>query len=172
MNELIQRLSSYNLFNYLFPGVVFAILLKWCTGINLIVDDVVQGMFFYYFLGLVLSRIGSLLIEPALKKVGLIKFSSYKDFVEASKCDGKIDLLSEVNNTYRTIITMLVVLLGIMLGQVLIPILPTKRCLLIGCILALIMLFIWAYRKQSTFIKKRVNIALKANEEHEKISQE
>ena len=87
MSELLQKLSTYNIFNYLFPGVVFVILLKKYTDINLIVDDVVLGLFLYYFLGLVLSRIGSILIEPLLKYWGVIQFSDYSKFVQASKLD-------------------------------------------------------------------------------------
>jgi len=48
MTELLQKLSTYNIFNYLFPGVVFVILLKHVTNIYLIMNDLVLGMFLYY----------------------------------------------------------------------------------------------------------------------------
>jgi len=66
MTELLQKLSTYNIFNYLFPGVVFVILLKHVTNIYLIMNDLVLGMFLYYFFGLVLSRIGSALFFSGL----------------------------------------------------------------------------------------------------------
>lgn len=155
MSEILQKLSSYNIFNYLLPGVVFVILLKRYTDIDLSVENIVLGMFLYYFIGLVLSRIGSVLIEPILKGMGIIEFSDYSRFIQASKLDNKIELLSEVSNTYRTIVSMIITLLVcILLNQ-------SEACFLVFGFLGLIGLFIVAYRKQSVFIRKRIDEALK-----------
>jgi len=64
MKEIIEKLSSYNIFNYLFPGVVFAILATKFTNLNLTFDNLFLGAFAYYFIGLVISRFGSVFIEP------------------------------------------------------------------------------------------------------------
>lgn len=155
MSELLQKLSTYNIFNYLFPGVVFVILLNRYTGINLAVDDVILGMFLYYFFGLVLSRIGSILIEPILRFTKIVQFSDYARFVRASKLDDKIELLSEVNNMHRTIIAMLGVLLVISICN------GSATCRLTAGFLGLVILFILSYRKQTSFITKRINEALR-----------
>lgn len=155
MSEVLQKLSSYNIFNYLLPGVVFVILLKRYADIDLSVENVALGMFLYYFIGLVLSRIGSVLLEPTLKVTGIIKFSDYSRFIQASKLDGKIELLSEVNNTYRTIMSMIITLLTfVLLNQ-------SATCSFVFGCLGLMGLFIGAYRKQSAFILKRIDEALK-----------
>ncbi len=65
MKELLDRLSSYNLFNYLLPGVVFAIVAKSVTSYNFLQDDIFVGAFTYYFIGLVVSRVGSTILEPS-----------------------------------------------------------------------------------------------------------
>ena len=155
MSELLQKLSTYNIFNYLFPGVVFVILLNRYTEINLVVDDVILGMFLYYFFGLVLSRIGSILIEPALRRTKIVQFSDYARFVRASKLDDKIELLSEVNNMHRTIIAMLVVLLAISICN------GSVTCLLTTGLLGIVTLFVLSYRKQTSFITKRIDEALR-----------
>ena len=156
MSELLQKLSTYNIFNYLFPGVVFAISLKHVTShINLIMDDLVLGMFLYYFFGLVLSRIGSILIEPVLRCTKIVQFSDYARFVRASKLDNKIELLSEVNNMHRTIISMLIVLLVISICN------GSATCHLILGLVSSIMLFILSYRKQTSFITKRIDETLR-----------
>ena len=153
MSELLQKLSTYNIFNYLFPGVVFVILLNRYTEINLVVDDVILGMFLYYFFGLVLSRIGSILIEPALRCTKIVEFSDYARFIRASKLDDKIELLSEVNNMHRTIIAMLVVLLAISICN------GSVTCLLTAGLLGIVTLFVLSYRKQTSFITKRIDEA-------------
>ena len=156
MTELLQKLSTYNIFNYLFPGVVFVILLKHVTNIYLIMNDLVLGMFLYYFFGLVLSRIGSILIEPVLRCTKIVQFSDYARFIQASKLDNKIELLSEVNNMHITIIAMLVVLLVTSICN------GSATCYLTTGLLGLVILFILSYRKQTSFITKRIEETLRS----------
>ena len=156
MTEFLQKLSTYNIFNYLFPGVVFVILLKHVTHIYLIMNDLVLGMFLYYFFGLVLSRIGSILIEPILRCTKIVQFSDYARFVRASKLDDKIELLSEVNNMHRTIIAMLVVLLVTSICN------GSATCYLTTGLLGIVILFVLSYRKQTSFITKRIEETLRS----------
>ena len=74
MNELLSKLSSYNLFNYLLPGVVFSITVEAWTTYSITRGDLLSDAFVFYFAGLVISRIGSLLVEPALKKAAFRYF--------------------------------------------------------------------------------------------------
>ena len=110
MKDILSKLSSYNLFNYLFPGIVFVIAAGKLTHYSLIQQDIVIGVFLYYFIGLVVSRFGSLVIEPILRKTSFLRFANYGDFVAASKKDEKLELLSEVNNTYRTLCSLFTLL--------------------------------------------------------------
>ena len=103
MKEVLDKITSYNLFNYLLPGIIFAFLATELTKYSLVQEDITSGVFIYYFMGLVVSRFGSLVIEPLLKRISFLKFKKYKDFIAAVKADPKIDVLSEANNTYRTI---------------------------------------------------------------------
>jgi hypothetical protein len=63
MINLLDKLSSYNLFNYLLPGIVFVILSSDFTRYSFVQQDIVLGLFLYYFIGLAISRFGSLIIE-------------------------------------------------------------------------------------------------------------
>src|SRR5215471_3847551 len=98
-----DKLSSYNLFNYLFPGVLFVVLAAAFTKYDFVQSNILLGLFLYYFIGLIISRFGSLVLEPLLKRTGFVRFADYADLVTASKKDEQITLLSEVNNTYRTL---------------------------------------------------------------------
>jgi len=69
MKDLLDKLSSYDIFNYLLPGVIFAVLAEKLTSFSFIKKDIILGVFLYYFIGLVISRIGSLFIEQFLKKL-------------------------------------------------------------------------------------------------------
>ncbi len=157
MKELLDKLSSYNIFNYLLPGVLFVVLLDKLTTYSFIQENLLIGAFVYYFVGLVVSRFGSLVIEPLLKKTSFVKFAAYADFVSASKKDAKIDVLSEVNNTYRTLCAMFVLLLlsmGYQSLQSAFPALESWNSYIV--VVLLLVMFLLSYKKQTQYVKRRV----------------
>lgn len=165
MSEFLGKISSYNLFNYLFSGVLFVALSNAFTSHSFIQDDIAIGIFVYYFIGLVISRIGSLIIEPVLKLCSFVNFTNYSDFVVASKKDPALDVLSEVNNMYRTLVSVCAGVLFLMLYDLL----KTKLLWIQGsevCALLLILLiiFLFAYRKQTSYITKRIKTNLQSHE--------
>lgn len=108
MKDLLDKLSSYNIFNHLFPGIVFVAIIEKATEYSFLQDNIVIGVFVYYFIGLVISRFGSLVLEPILKFTKFVRFADYSDFLAASKEGPKMELLSEVSNMYRTISSLLI----------------------------------------------------------------
>lgn len=157
MNELLTKLSSYNLFNYVLPGVIFAILASQTTGYQLIQKDIITGVFLYYFLGLVVSRFGSLAVDPVLVRLSFVKFADYKDFVAASKKDPQVDVLSEANNTYRTLcslFSLLLLLKGYAKIEARLSFLRGWDAVLLT--VSLLIMFLFAYRKQTSFVVKRI----------------
>lgn len=157
MKEIFDKITSYNLFNYLLPGVLFVCISNQFTDYNFIQDNDFIGVFLYYFIGMVVSRFGSLFIEPFLKKVKFLKFSDYKAFVTASKKDNKIELFSEVNNTYRTILSMFILLIfeKIYLWIKVYYGLQHETTFII-LTLFITMLFLFSYWKQTNYITKRI----------------
>ena len=163
MKDLLEKLSSYNIFNYLFPGILVAVLSTAVSSFNLLIDDIVLGVFLYYFYGLVVSRIGSLVLEPILKWVKVVRFAPHADFVAASRIDEKIDILSEQNNVYRTLAStfLCLTLMGLadwVLAQI--PLLIPYRVQI--AVLLLLALFVWSYRKQTQYVLARVKTALRS----------
>lgn len=158
MKELLNKLSSYNLFNYLLPGIIFVIIASKITRYSLVQEDLLTGAFLYYFIGLVISRFGSLAVEPFLKSISFINFADYKDFVIASKKDDKLELLSEVNNTYRTLCSLLILLFLLKIYETIELAFPfLQKCSVIILLILLITMFLFSYRKQTKYIAKRIN---------------
>lgn len=160
MKELLEKLSSYNIFNYLFPGILFSLIASKISELNLIQSDFMIGVFMYYFVGLIISRLGSLVIEPMLKKVNFLKFAKYEDFVNVAEKDRKLEILSETNNMYRTIIAMFLLLILVKIYFLI----ASKwtllndywNWLLIGLLL---IMFVFSYRKQTNYITKRIKLS-------------
>lgn len=156
MKELLEKISSYNIFNYLLPGAVFGFWVSREFELTL-PADLLTNAFIYYFLGMIISRIGSLIIAPILKWLKIIKFEQYKNYVKASKKDEKIDLLSEVNNMYRTFISLFAVIGFLKFYNWLeSKIIWLEDWRIIIGLLFLLVLFILSYKKQTKFITKRI----------------
>jgi hypothetical protein len=161
MVDLLDKLSSYDLFNYLLTGIIFVILGSELTHYSFIQQDIVTGLFLYYFIGLVISRIGSLVIEPLLKRISFIQFADYKDFIAASEKDKKIELLSEVNNTYRTFCSLFILLLLLKLYEGIqsrFPALMDWDATIL--VVLLFVIFLFSYRKQTGYITRRIKAKL------------
>jgi len=160
MNEIIKKLTSYNIFNYLLPGIIFVVIVQCVTSYKFIQGDTVVDLFLYYFIGLVVSRFGSLIIEPFFKRIKFVKFSEYKDFIVASKNDNKLEIFLEQNNMYRTFISMLMLILLLKTYETTqsslnyLPIGGDKYILLVGIML----IFILSYLKQTKYITNRINL--------------
>lgn len=114
-----------------------------------------------------MSRIGSVFIEKTLKKLKIknepyIKFTDYKQYVAASEAKPFIATLSEVNNTYRTLISVLFSLTTIYAYDTFIfdfitnlnPIGNKIVIIILGILLSL--LFVKSYKKQTGYVKKQV----------------
>ena len=159
MNDFFNKLSSYNLFNNLLPGILFTILLNHFTNYEISQDNLLTNIFLYYFIGLTISRISSISIEPILKKIKFVTFRDYHLFVKANNEDVKLDILVETNNKFRVLLTMVILIL---IAKIFYSINynifnfseNTQQYLLLTLI-ALIYLF--AYRKQTNYVTKRID---------------
>ena len=155
MESLLERLSSYNILNNLIPGAFFVFFGKLLNVISLPLDGVVERIFVYYFCGMIISRIGSLVIEGIFEKVKWIKYAPKAEYVAAVKKDARIGSLLETSNMYRTCAG-----LFLTLGMLAIP----------GCVTAwlvvilLFILFSASFVKQTRHIASRVDAANKSTE--------
>jgi len=160
MKDILDKITAYNLFNYLVPGVLFAVILESLTSYSITQEDLIIGAFLYYFVGLVISRFGSLVVEPVLKKISFVQFMPYADFISASKSDSKIELLSQDNNMYRTLVAMFALLLlakAYDMLSVTYPVLREQSVMIV--VVLLLVTFLLSYSKQAKFVADRIKVA-------------
>lgn len=167
LKQIVEKISSYNIFNNLYPGILFIYLLKFLFGINILSDNWFENLILFYFVGMVLSRIGSIIIEPIMKKIKLIQYAPYSDYVKASSIEPLVDTLSEVNNTYRTLLStficafmykVCITINEICLKNEVTFLQENKDWILL---ILLIILFSFSYVKQTSYVRKRVESVLK-----------
>jgi len=159
MNDLLNKLSSYNLFNNLLPGILFVILLNHFTEFEIKQDNLLLAAFLYYFIGMTISRVSSVVIEPLLKKLKFVRFRDYKLFVEACKKDNKLDILVETNNKFRVLLT---VIMLVICSKIFYSV--NLSCLKLSfnlqqylLLFLLATIYLFAYRKQTKYVTKRID---------------
>jgi hypothetical protein len=156
MKELWDKLSSYNFFNYVLPGVLFVVFARSLTPFDLVQENLAIAFFVYYFIGLVISRLGSLIVEPILKKSGLIRFADYPAFIAACEKDPKLEILSEQNNMFRTLCALFVSITVLRLYAMASSQFPAIGALSSSVVtVGLAVLFACAYRKQTRYVADR-----------------
>ena len=162
LGALAEKISEYNLFNYLLPGSVFLVAWRYVSGAVPFENSVMLFLIAAYFLGMVLSRIGSLIIEPALLWAHFVRFCDYGDFVRAEVMDPKLTTLSQENNTYRSLTAVFCVLLVAKGALLLRPRFSLwDKTAGWSCLFGLLLLFAFSHRKQCRYIVKRVGATMK-----------
>ena len=155
--------SSYNILNNLIPGAVFVFWGKLLDIISLPLDGIVECIFVYYFLGMIISRMGSLVIEEAFKKLKWIKYTPKAEYVAAVKKDARIESLLETSNMYRTCAGLFLTLGIVKVYSTLVGLLAIPKQVTIWLVvIVLFVLFSSSFVKQTKHIVSRVDTANKS----------
>lgn len=162
MENFFNKLENYNIFNYILPAIIFDIGCKIYINLTIIpTSNVVIAVFAYYFIGLIISRIGSLIVKPLLWKLKILnkEYSSKEsDFYKAEKEDPKIKILFTDYNMYRNFISTFFLLIIVKLFTIIQQHIALNSTFVQTIIiLLLLVLFILSYKKQLQYIYKRVN---------------
>nr|WP_296110257.1 hypothetical protein [uncultured Terrisporobacter sp.] len=173
IKNIAEKISSYNIFTNFFPGIVFCYIVEQSTRFSLKHDNIWVNIFVYYFVGIIVNRFGSIFVEKWLMKIKVknketnkkepfLKFAPYEKYIDASKNDSFVLTLNETNNTYRTMTAMIILAVVIKLYdwllydwvQYLGP-MGNNLVFIIMCLMG-IALFVFSYKKQTDYIRKRV----------------
>lgn len=154
--ELGEKISSYQLFNFFYPGAVFLFIIGYTHFTEMQKLPIGYFLLLSYFVGMILSRIGSLLIEDILKWMNCIKKYNYDLLVQAELKDTKVNILLEVCNTYRTVASLFLVLFFYFLLSVWFKWEIRDIGILICIDFLCIFLFILSFIKQYNYVRKRV----------------
>lgn len=162
MESFLNKISEYNLFNYLLPGFVFIYLVEKQYAVVVLHEQILVNLFVAYFIGMVISRIGSVLVEKLYKTLRIVKYSEYKDYLVAEKEDKKLKTLVQENNTYRTMCA-----LFFMLNVIFIVFCIKSNFINVFSVydvvnILMLFLFSLAFRKQTDFIRRRVEGVLRS----------
>lgn len=164
MDKIIEKISSYHIFNYLVPGYLFLIISGQIMEKNLIIDSLIYSFFEAYFIGIIISRISSLVIEKIIVKIWKLKKEPYDKYIEANKKDDKLEILNQDCNMYRSLCTLMLIELALKIMVMFeISSLINKDILILVMFTLLTILFAFSFVKQNRFISSRVKRISKKN---------
>lgn len=170
MPDLVLSLSQnvYNMLNCFLPGVSLCLLLKHMAGLNLMVGTDFEVVFTCYFVGMIASRIGSLIVEPIMKQAKIISERNYDNFLDAERKDAKITVLSATNNSFRTYTAVCLIAMAVKIIMSVKSIVTTiGSCRDWIILVLLVLLFACSYKKQDGYLCKRISNVLNRVKEKE-----
>lgn len=169
MENLINSISKYQLAINLIPGYIFAILLQQYAHIVLLEGDVLQDVFVSYFVGLIIGRVGSIIVEGLMCIFDgtYISAPGYDRKIKAERIDPKIEILDRQCTIYRNCCAgCCCVIIGIIINCLFGDgiFLSLGKYILIFLILTVLLLV--AMDKQCTYVNNRIRMAISGNLNH------
>jgi len=173
LEKIIERISAYEILNNIIPGTIYVVLTEKLTPFKIQTGSVWSDLVLYYFIGLVIGRVGSLVVERFLKKVNKLHFEPHSNYVKAEHKDKIVRELSTINNMYRTytaVALCLVFTVGFDFLWALIKGCDCSKPIIIfaGCIV-LMLIFDLSYIKQTAYVASRVKTINELNKEETNI---
>lgn len=158
----LSKISSYNLLSNLIPGAIFCVIIKYLVGYDFISVSIIELLIIFYFSGMVIGRLGSLIVECLLRKLKVVSYIDHKSYVAAELIDKKIASICEANNIYRSMITAILTAILLKLYRAVVEFqwefgYFSEWMLL----LTLLLLFVFAYRKQTSYLIGRIDFHTK-----------
>ncbi len=157
MNDLLDKLSNYDILNHVIPGSIYLIGLDYLNGTDFMGMDIAYFILLSFAFGIIIGRIGSLVLQKLLYKFTKEAGEPYEEYIKASRKDKKIVLLESTKKEYRNIMSMFITLLLSSLLLKLIKIINIRINLAIYIfIILLVILFGASTLKTNSFIIKRI----------------
>lgn len=169
LSHVIEKISSYEIFNNIIPGVIYSVFTEKLTKFRINTENIFINMVLLYFVGLVISRIGSIfsdIIGWCFSKLGwssFLRFANYSDYIQIENIDTKdrIRNLVIVSNMYRAFASLFVCLILTIIVDSVWSVISADNCyktlVFIMFFALLAILFVFSYRKQTNYITERIN---------------
>ena len=171
LEKFLEKIGIYNILNNLIPGTIVVWMCDGFDIFSIAQQTVIEKIFICYFCGILVSRVGSIIVEPIIKlffrKKGF--HAPHAEYIKACEYDKKIEELNAVSNMYRTFIGVVVCVLFAKVYVISMDkIFFLQRFNFFIILGFLFILFLLSYVKQVKYIKSRIGVALKQNNEVDK----
>ena len=160
IEKMVERISAYEFLNNIAPGVVYVVLVDRFTSFHVQTGNIWTDLVIIYFIGLVIGRIGSLVIGRILERAVKSDFVQHSEYIIAEKKDSSVRELSTICNMYRTYASVALCLFFTLLLNDIWPCIKgvvwVKQLLLLCACLILMIIFLMVSVKQTRYVADSV----------------
>ena len=161
---MFDKLDAYDVLANLVPGAALTYALHFSQFPTPAPNDWAAFLLVAFVAGVTTNRIGSLILDPILRKLKFLKPKNYESFVASERSDKKLQTLVSNHGLYRTFFTAgLIYLLLLGLSSMFPSLASANQLVFILFVVAGMTVFLFAFRKEDDYIHTRVNAAKATN---------
>ncbi len=155
---MFDKLDAYNLVANLVPGAALTYALHF-SGFPAPNPEKIGAFLLVAFVaGVATNRLGSLVLDPLLRRAGFLHKKDYRAFVSSEKEDTKLETLVANSGLYRTFVTAgSVYLLLIAVEGVLSAFGKEPKNVFIPFVVIGMIVFLFALKKEDGYIRTRID---------------
>lgn len=168
MNDFIFLLSNLRVVSSIVPGAILCIYINDFLKINILRHETIVNIFIFYAVGVIIGRIGSIVIEPLFESFGIIDKENYPNFIDAEIKNPKVSTIDEISRFYRSMATLMMLIIVGILFEYPMNLYPLTYVLGGHIVSVLILiLMIKSYSKQSEYTANRIKKVLEDDKEND-----
>ena len=157
---MFEKLDAYDVVANLVPGAALTYALHFSKFPTPAPTDWAAFLLVAFVAGVTTNRLGSLVIDPLLRRVKFLKPKKYDAFVASERTDKKLETLVANHGLYRTFFTAGLVYLVLNAVSVRFPSVATaSQLVFVLFVIAGMVVFLFAFRKEDGYIHTRITAA-------------
>jgi hypothetical protein len=152
---MFDKLDAYNLVANLVPGAALTYALHFSKFPTPPPTELGAFLLVAFVAGVTANRLGSLVLDPLLRRSKFLKRKDYRSFLMREKADQKLDALVANSGLYRTFFVAGLIYLVAVIAAPLVANMPGQT-LFVAFVIAGMTVFLFALRKEDGYIHARV----------------
>ena len=159
---MFDKLDAYNLIANLVPGAALVYALHFSKFPVPDPEKIGAFLLTAFVVGVATNRLGSLVLDPVLRRVGFLHKKDYQAFLGSEKQDARLETLVANSGLYRTFVTAGLVYLTLLATNCVFAAIGIKPNIVFILVAVLgMVIFLFAFRKEDDYIRTRMNAANK-----------
>lgn len=156
MEDLLKKISKYDILVYLVPGCLLVIFSRMLCGINLLLNNLVIDCIAIYSYGIIAEIIGTN-VFCILEKLGIIKFVDYEEYINVKSDTYKIGIISRKVSIYKSIVGTIIFSVIIWAYLKFIKVIDKGNYILLLFLLIFCLLIVFSIKHQVKHMKERID---------------
>ena len=157
---MFEKLDAYDLVANLVPGAALTYALHFSKFPTPAPNDWAAFLLVAFVAGVTTNRLGSLVLDPVLRRVRFLNQKDYELFVVSEKADRKLETLVANHGLYRTFFTAgLLYLVLLAISSWFPAIASADQVIFVLFVLAGMVVFLFAFQKEDGYIQARIKAA-------------